>query len=96
MSYRLRYNISIDWVGAGMGPMGGGLVPLGGSEAGGAQTLDLFNTSGGQNITGTGTGGALASADITTITNAMAADIAAKLNSPAILAQVGQWPAGGV
>jgi hypothetical protein len=95
MAYRLVYVVNIEWVGAGMGPMGGQLSVLPGFESGGAQTLEMSNTPGGQNIVGTGTGGALASADITTITNAMAADIAAKLNVPATLAQVGAWTTGG-
>jgi hypothetical protein len=74
--------------------MGGGLVVIRGSEFGGAQVLGLFNTAGGQNITGTGAGGVLAGADITTITNAMAADIAAQLNSTPVATITGGWPQG--
>lgn len=95
MAYRLRYTASIDWVGDGQGPMGGGLAVIAGSEAGGAQTLEFINTPGGQNIVGTGTGGAIASANVTTITNAMAADISAQMNVAAVLARIGGFATGG-
>jgi hypothetical protein len=77
MAYRLRYTFNIDWIGAGMGPMGS---PQVGPGNGNAQTLDLLNTPGGQNIAGSGAGGILAASDITTLTNAAAADMAAQLN----------------
>lgn len=95
MAYRLRYLVSLDWVGPGQGPMGGGLVPLAGYECGGAQTLDLFNTPGGQNAAGTGTGGAIATSEISTITTAMAADINAQLNVAATLARIQAFATGG-
>lgn len=95
MAYRLRYEVFCDWVGPGQGPMGGGLVPLKGSEAGGAQTLEFFNTAGGQNTPGNGTGGALTSAEITTVVNAMAADISAQMNVAATLAQLQGFATGG-
>lgn len=76
MAYRITYQVQIYWVGPGLGPMGGQLAPvLPQAPAGGAQELDLFNQSGGQNSnTFTGT-------DITNLTNAMAADIAAQMNA---------------
>lgn len=95
MAYRLRYVVNVDWVGPGQGPMGGGLVPLAGFEAGGAQTREFTNIAGGQNIVGTGTGGAIATADITTLTNAMAADISAQMNLAANLAQLQGFATGG-
>ena len=95
MAYRLRYQVNIDWVGDGQGPMGGGLSVIAGSEAGGAQTLWFGNTPGGQNIVGTGTGGALASGNVTTLTNAMAADIAAQMTVAAVLARIGAFSTGG-
>lgn len=95
MAYRLRYEFFVDWVGPGQGPMGGGLVPLAGFEAGGAQTFDGFNTPGGQNTPGNGTGGAITSAEITTITNAMAADVSAQLNVAATLARIQGFATGG-
>lgn len=96
MAYRLRYEVFMDWVGPGQGPMAGGLVPLAGFEAGGAQTLELFNTPGGQNTPGNGTAGAITTGEITTVTNAMAADIAAQLNKPAVLAQIQGFATGGL
>jgi hypothetical protein len=74
--------------------MGGGLAVIRGSELGGAQVLGLFNVAGGQNTAGTGTGGTLAGSEITTMTNAMAADIAAQLNSAVVAAITGGWPQG--
>lgn len=94
MSYRLTYEAWIQWVGPGAGPMSGAIAPIRGSEQGGAQVLMVPNLAGGQNITGTGTGGALAGADITTITNAMAADVAAQLNTAAVSAITTGWPTG--
>lgn len=95
MAYRLRYQVFCDWVGPGQGPMGGQFTPVQGWEAGGAQTREFFNVAGGQNIVGTGTGGAIAAADITTITNAMAADISAQMNATAALAQLQGFATGG-
>jgi hypothetical protein len=87
--------------------MGGGLVPLRGYEMGGAQILELFSIAGGQNIVGTGTNGALAAADITallvgaapgnvgtTAGGGMAIDLSNQLNSAAVAAITGGWPAG--
>lgn len=97
MAYRLRYDVYLDWVGPGQGPMGGGLAPMTGKAggSGNAQTKQLSNAGGGQNITGTGTGGAIAGADITTITNAMAADIAAQMNAAPTLGQIQGFATGG-
>jgi len=76
MAYRIRYSVNVDWVGEGVGPMTGNTaVALGSSPAGGAQTLQFQNAAGGQNSK-TFTG-----ADITTLTNAMAADMAAQMNA---------------
>lgn len=97
MAYRLRYSVSIDWIGPGQGPMSGALGALQGQQggSGNAQTKEFYNVAGGQNINGTGTGGALASADITTLTNAMAADIALQLNTPPAQGQVQGFATGG-
>ncbi len=95
MSYRLRYEVHVDWVGDGQGPMGGATAQIPGFEAGGAQTLDFFNAAGGQNIVGTGTGGALASANITTLLTAMSADLSTQMNVAAKLAQLQGFATGG-
>lgn len=90
MSYRITYEVIVQWVGPGIGPMSGNTaVQLGLSPAGGAQVKALFNAQGGQNSP-TFTAG-----DITTLTNAMAADIAAQMNVPATLAQVQAFSSGG-
>jgi|SRR6516162_3275419 hypothetical protein len=89
MPYRATYSLNIDWVGAGEGPMGGGLVgagvtttqgpssggslPQGGR--GGAQTLDLVNSSGGQNIVGSGTAGAMQASDVSGLVTLISNDL---------------------
>lgn len=101
MAYRLRYSFNVDWVGPGMGPMSGRDTPLN-TPAGGAQTFGGVNAAGGQNIVGTTTftppggsaiSGALASGDITTLTQAMQTDVAAQLN--AVLSRLQAFVAGG-
>lgn len=76
MSYRITYQVYVDWVGPGMGPQSNNLAPaLPTGGRGGAQTLAFSNQQGGQNAL-TFTGG-----DITALTNAMAADIAAQFTA---------------
>jgi hypothetical protein len=91
--YRIRYQVWVDYVGAGMGQMGSPQQP-GLNASGNAQTLILQNTQGGQNIAGTGTGGAIAAADITTLTNAMAADVAAQMNAQPTFGRLGNFTTG--
>ena len=91
MAYRLRYTFSVDWVGPGQGSSGS---PQVGPGAGNAQTLGLINQAGGQNIQGSGAGGSIEAADITTLTNAAAADMSAQLNLAANLATMQGWPTG--
>ena len=50
-------------------------VPVGMAPAGGAQRLSLFNAAGGKNTS------TFLAADVTTLTNAMAADIAAQMTT---------------
>jgi hypothetical protein len=89
MAYRLTYQVQVDWIGPGLGPMGGALAPVVSlAPAGGGQTLQLNNVAGGQNSqTFTGT-------DVTNLTNAMAADIAAQLNVAATLARIQAFSTG--
>jgi len=84
MAYRLTYTANISWVGPGQGPM---TLPN-------AQTLQLRNTANGQNVSGAGAGGTVNGADVTTLTNAMAADMAAQLNLAANLAIINGWITG--
>lgn len=90
MSYRITYQVNVSWVGPGIGPMGGNSAAAPGlAPAGGAQVKALFNTNPGQNSA------TFTSSDITALTNAMAADIAAQMNVPATLAQVQAFASGG-
>jgi len=76
MAYRLCYQCQVYWVGPGIGVMGGGLAPsLPQAPAGGAQSIEFNNAQGGQNTN------TFLAADITTLTNAMAADIAAQMTA---------------
>lgn len=76
MSYRITYQVNVMWVGPGTGPMSGNASdPPGMAPAGGAQTLALFNSAQGQNTL------TFLAGDITTLTNGMAADIAAQMTT---------------
>jgi len=76
MAYRITYQVQVYWIGPGLGVMGGQLAPpLPQAPAGGAQAIEFDNVAGGQNSN------TFTSPDITTLTNAMAADIAAQLNA---------------
>jgi len=95
MAYRLRYSVAVDWIAPGLGPMGGAAAVLAGElgSSGTGQTLEFNASANTANIQGTGTGGALATADVTALTNAMAADIAAQMN--AILTRLAGFATGG-
>ena len=95
MSYRLRYEAYIDWVGDGQGPMGGALAPISGMEAGGAQTLKFVNSAGGQNVVGAGTGGAITSANVSSMLSSMQVDLLAQMTSASTLARMGGFISGG-
>jgi hypothetical protein len=96
MAYRIRYTWNIDWVGPGAGPMeslnpGSGNLPGGGASGqtlGGAANFKAA----GLLLNGTGTSGALAAADVTNLTNSMAADVAAQLNAQIAIPQ--GWVSG--
>lgn len=75
MGYRLRYTFSVDFVPSGTNP---GYSPSGTTLpfTGNAQTLTFFNNPSNGQYSGTFTGG-----DITTLTNAMAADAVVQLTA---------------
>lgn len=76
MAYRMVYTVQVLWVGPGLGPMGGGLATsLPGAPAAGSQMIQFQNAQGGQNSN------TFLAGDITNLTNAMAADIAAQCNA---------------
>lgn len=94
MAYRLRYQAWVDWVTPGIGlgiaasPQGGpGMVP-----AGNAQTIGFFNSD---NSTYPPNSTTFTSADVTNLTNAMAADLAAQMDVAAILARIQAFSSGG-
>lgn len=89
MAYRICYQVQVMWIGPGLGPMGGQLAPVTTqAPAGGAQVLEFQNSAGGQNSN------TFLAADVTTLTNAMAADIAAQMNVAATLARVQAFSTG--
>jgi len=88
MAYRITYQVNVDWVGEGVGPMSGSAGPqVAMSPAGGAQRLALFNQAGGQNSK------TFLAGDITALTNSMAADIAAQMTTN--IARVQAFKSGG-
>jgi hypothetical protein len=92
MPYRLRYTFNVDFVPAGTGAtQPDTLTPAGWS--GGAQTKGFLNTAGGQIVAGAGAGGIINGADVTALTNAAAADMAAQMN--ANLGQLQGFNSGG-
>ena len=107
MAYRLRYQVWVDWIPAGVGlgitasPGGPGPTP-----AGPAQTLAFFNSPpGGITTVAVGTAsvgsllppysGTFLAADTIAMTDAMAADIQTQMQVPATLARVQAFSTGG-
>lgn len=95
MPYRLRYTFNVDWVPAGTGQTQPGSTTSALGSSGGAQTKGFVNTPGGQQVLGSGTAGIINGTDVTTLTNAAAADMAAQLNVAATLAQLQGFNSGG-
>jgi hypothetical protein len=105
MGYRIRYAVNIDFVPPGVGAMSALNAPTLPGGGGVGPTLEVENTPGytGTVVAGAGTvvvsgktyQNALNAADITTLTNAMAADTAAQLNVAATLAKLQAWVYGG-
>lgn len=96
MAYRIRYQLTIDWLPPGVGPMSAPVTPMqdGQGGAGGAQSLNFSNTQSGALVAaGSGTGGALAAGDVTTLLSAMSTDLTTQLNAQ--LSRLGLWPTGG-
>lgn len=93
MAYRLTYTFEVSWVPPGVGPFS--TPPDAGDAAGGTgQTLLVANQVGGLSVQGSGTGGAIQAADITTLLSGVSPDISAQLNQPANLALMQRWPLG--
>ena len=96
MAYALRYQAELFWVGPGAGPMSALTTPsLPGSGGGTGQVLELsVNPAVLPIVNGAGAAGIINATDITNLTNAMAADIAAQLNLTANLAKAQGWTTG--
>jgi hypothetical protein len=99
MSYRITYQVNVDWIGPGMGPMGGATADsVGMAAAGGAQRKTVFNgTPGGQNSS------TFVAADVATLltgassvpAGGLALDIYNQLIAAATLAQIQAFSTGG-
>jgi hypothetical protein len=88
MSYRVTYQVNVDWVGDGMGPMSNNSAPaLPQGGRGGAQTKEFSNPQGGF-ATKT-----FLAADITSLTNQVAAALVTQFT--AAQSQVQGFATGG-
>lgn len=100
MPYRLRYAVTIDWIGAGAGPMQAeaptaGNMLQGGGASGQSKTFTV-NPAIIPTVPGSGSGSfpvqQLASGDITTLLTGLTTDISAQMN--AAIATMQNWALG--
>ena len=87
MAYRLTYTFNVDWIPGGIGVLGGNVPTSGVAAAGPAQTIGFSQTNPGQNSL------TFLAADITAMTNAMAADAVTQLTAQ--LARIQAFSSGG-
>ena len=105
MAYRLRYQVWVDWVPAGLGlgiEASGAVGPV---PAGNAQTLSFFNSISGTTTVAVGTAGVgstlppnsntFLAADVVALTDAMAADLQTQMQVASTLARVQAFSPGG-
>ncbi len=91
MAYKLGYQIQVSWIGPGAGPMQALTAPsLFGQGGATGQQAEFSVTAASVPVSNTFT-----ATDITNLTNAMAADIAAQLNAASTLAKIQAWASGG-
>lgn len=98
MAYVLRYSVNVDWLGPGEGPASGLYSPVGGlvGASGGAQTIRFTSAAPAANvIAGTGTAGAIAAADITTLVAALSTALTAQMNAATALGTMQGFATGG-
>jgi hypothetical protein len=93
MPYRLRYKFFVDYLPAGTGLSQPNAADSNVDQTSGAQVKAFQQVAGGQIVAGAGTGGAINGADVTALTNAAAADMAAQMN--ANLGQLAAFISGG-
>jgi hypothetical protein len=92
MAFKLGYQVQVSFVGAGAGPMQALTAPsLFGQGGSTGQQAEFSVTATSVPVSNTFT-----ATDITNLTNAMAADIAAQLNLAANLAKIQAWASGGL
>jgi hypothetical protein len=90
MAYKLSYQIQVSWVGAGAGPMAALSAPSLAGQGGSTGQQAEFSV----NPAVLPVSATFLAADVTNLTNAMAADIAAQLNVAATLAKIQAWSSG--
>jgi hypothetical protein len=98
MSYRVTYQVNVDWVGDGQGPMSGNTAAsVGMAAAGGAQRKTVFNGTPSGQMSKT-----FLAADVATLltgsssvpTGGLALDIYNQLIAAAVLAQIQNFSTG--
>ena len=89
MAYRMRWQLSIDWVAPGMG-LGQNNLAGPGEVGGNAQTLTIFNSQGAS----TPTSSTFLAADITALLATLSTDASAQLNAAATLARIQNFSTG--
>jgi hypothetical protein len=97
MAYKLIFQAQISWVGPGAGPMETLLQSSGNFQMGGGGAQSKGFTTNPASIpiaNGAGAGGTLTGGDVTNLTNAVAADLAAQINLAANLGVINGWPGG--
>lgn len=107
MAYRIRYQVWVDWVPAGLGLGIEGAGGPGPVPAGNAQTLAFFNSQSGTStvaspIAATASGLGLppnsntfTATDVQNLLAAMASDLSAQMNVAATLTRVQNFSSGG-
>jgi hypothetical protein len=96
MAFVLKYQVQIEFVGPGAGPMSALTAPsLPGSGGGTGQVLEITSNPAVMPIAaGAGAGGTLTAGDITNLLATMSSDVSAQLNAAATLAKINGWPTG--
>jgi len=95
MPYALKYRVDVEFLGTGVGPFPPNAQKMTFTQSYPANNVANQSPLAGPVVPGAGTGGAITSADITTLTNNMAADIAAQMNDAVPLGAMQGWVTGG-
>jgi hypothetical protein len=95
MPYILKYRVDVEFIGTGIGSFPANAQKLTFVQSYPANNVNSQNPNAGPTVPGAGTGGAITGADVTTLTNNMATDIAAQMNGAVPLAQMQAWATTG-